>query len=150
VQLAAWFHDAVYDPTAEPGANEEDSARLAEDLLPAVGLAAELTGRVAGLVRATATHSGAVDPADELASALLDDADLAILASAPERYADYAAAVREEYSQVPEAAFRAGRRAILVDLADRPRIYRTPAAYQAWEALARDQVGAEIARLSDV
>ena len=82
------------------------------------------------------------------ASALLDDADLAILASPPERYAEYVAGVRAEYAHVPEAAFRAGRRQILQGFLDRPRIYRTPAAYDAWEATARAQVAAEVRALS--
>ena len=29
VRLAAWFHDAIYDPQADPGENEEVSAQLA-------------------------------------------------------------------------------------------------------------------------
>ena len=29
VRLGAWFHDAVYEPRAEPGANESASATLA-------------------------------------------------------------------------------------------------------------------------
>jgi predicted metal-dependent HD superfamily phosphohydrolase len=147
VQLAAWFHDAVYDPRAPAGDNEEASARLAEQLLPELGVAPDLVARVAALVRGTATHTGAADPADERYAALLDDADLAILASAPDRYADYAAAVRAEYAQVPDPAFRAGRREILLGLLDRPRIYRTPAAYDAWESRARTQVSAEVERL---
>jgi predicted metal-dependent HD superfamily phosphohydrolase len=147
VQAAAWFHDAVYDPTAPRGANEEASARLAEQLLPELGLDPGSVARVTALVRATTTHTGAVDRADEHAAALLDDADLAILASAPERYADYTAAVREEYAHVPDADFRAGRQAILIGFLDRPRIYRTPAAYDAWESRARAQVSAEVERL---
>ena len=49
VRLAAWFHDAVYDPQAPPGANEESSAQLAVDVLSrAVGPAAGPTRRRAG------------------------------------------------------------------------------------------------------
>jgi predicted metal-dependent HD superfamily phosphohydrolase len=143
VRLAAWFHDAVYDPLAPPGATEESSARLAEQLLPAVGLAQPVVARVALLVRATATHDGA----SGIDADVLFDADLAILASVPERYAAYRAAVRAEYAHLPDADFRRGRRAILQGLLDRPRIYRTPAAYDAWEAPARAQVGAELADL---
>ena len=49
---------------------------------------------------------------------------------------------------MPEAAFRAGRRQILQGFLDRPRIYRTPEAYDAWEATARAQVAAEVRALS--
>ena len=37
VRLAAWFHDAVYEPAASPGANEEASARLAAHVLTRLG-----------------------------------------------------------------------------------------------------------------
>ncbi len=145
VRLAAWFHDAVYDPAAPPGATEDASARWAEQLLPPLGSAAMATvARVAELVRATATHDGV----SGLDADLLFDADLAILASAPERYAAYCAGVRAEYAHVPDADFRRGRGAILQGLLDRPRIYRTPAAYDAWEDRARAQVTAELQRLT--
>jgi predicted metal-dependent HD superfamily phosphohydrolase len=152
VRLAAWFHDALYDPAAAGPANEEASARLAEQLLPGLGIDPDRVHLVATLVRATAAHDGPLnglpDAATEAASAVLDDADLAILASPPQRYAEYTAGVRAEYAHVPEPAFRAGRRQILQGFLERPRIYRTPAAYDAWEATARAQVAAEVRALS--
>jgi len=116
VRLAAWFHDVVYDPRAAPGRNEEDSAQLAEQLLTEIDLSPEVVERVARLVRDTATHEAA-----DAASALLFDADLAILASGPERYAAYCAGVRAEYAHVPDADFRRGRAAILQGLLDHLR-----------------------------
>ena len=62
VRLAAWFHDAVYAGVA--GQDEEDSARLAEDLLTGLdGAGREPVdhGEVARLVRLTATHDPAPD-----------------------------------------------------------------------------------------
>jgi predicted metal-dependent HD superfamily phosphohydrolase len=116
VQLAAWYHDAVYAIPAGQVSNEEASARLALRELSWVGLEQEDLNQVARLVRLTETHlPGPRDPEGEL----LCDADLAILASDPSAYADYVAAVRAEYSQVPEEAFLAGRLAVLTDLADR-------------------------------
>ena len=146
VRLAAWFHDAVYDTTAPPGATEESSARLAEQLLPSLGLARSVVARVAALVRATATHDGATGTDADV----LFDADLSILAREPERYTAYRAGVRTEYAHVPDADFRRGRRAILQGLLDRPRIYRTAAAYDAWETRARAQVSAELAELAEL
>jgi predicted metal-dependent HD superfamily phosphohydrolase len=116
VQLAAWYHDAVYAIPAGQVSNEEASARLALRELSWVGLEQEDLNQVARLVRLTEAHlPGPRDPEGEL----LCDADLAILASDPSAYADYVAAVRAEYSQVPEEAFLAGRLAVLTDLADR-------------------------------
>src|SRR6266545_4870561 len=54
VALAAWFHDAVYDPRRDD--NEEASARLAEAALNALELPADVIAEVARLVRLTATH----------------------------------------------------------------------------------------------
>ena len=121
VRLAAWYHDAVYAIPVGQVSNEEASARLALRDLSWVGLEQEDLNQVARLVRLTETHlPGPRDPEGEL----LCDADLAILASDPPDYADYVAAVRAEYAQLPEEQFLAGRLAVLTELADR-EIFRT-------------------------
>ncbi|MBG0832813.1 metal-dependent phosphohydrolase [Planomonospora sp. ID67723] len=140
VRLAAWFHDAVYDPGR--GDNEERSAWMAERALPGTGLAPAEVATVARLVRLTVTHDPEPGDAD---GAVLCDADLAILASPPEVYAAYAAAVREEYAFVPEDAFRAGRTAVLRSLLDLPAIFRVGG--EAWETTARTNIQGELERL---
>ncbi|WNZ10611.1 hypothetical protein [Streptomyces sp. 11x1] len=143
VRLAAWFHDAVYLP--DRSENEERSARLAERALPEAGVSEERTAEVARLVRLTVTH----DPADDDPNGqVLCDADLAILASPPDAYAAYAAAVREEYGFVPDDAFRAGRAAVLRQLLDLPRLFRTPYGRREWEDRARENLRAELAGLT--
>src|SRR3954468_19597326 len=37
VRLAAWYHDAIYDPRAPGGVNETASAELAARVLPTLG-----------------------------------------------------------------------------------------------------------------
>ncbi|MFI7872238.1 hypothetical protein [Streptomyces salinarius] len=143
VRLAAWFHDAVYLP--ERSENEERSARLAERALPEAGVPAEKTAEVARLVRLTVTHAPAGDDRD---GQVLCDADLAILASPPSAYAAYTAAVREEYHFVPNAAFRAGRAAILRQLLDLPTLFHTPHGQREWEATARHNLTGELEMLS--
>ncbi|HSS67317.1 MAG TPA: metal-dependent phosphohydrolase [Nocardioidaceae bacterium] len=143
VQLAAWFHDAVYDVRA--GDNEERSAELAETELAAAAVAPARIAEVARLVRLTASHAADADDRD---GAVLCDADLAILASPAAEYAAYAAAVRAEYAYVPEPDFRAGRAAILRQLLDLPRLFATERAHDRWEATARRNVEAEIADLT--
>jgi len=56
VRLAAWFHDAVYDPVAAPGANEAASAALAIQYLAILDIDEERADEVARLVRLTAEH----------------------------------------------------------------------------------------------
>jgi predicted metal-dependent HD superfamily phosphohydrolase len=138
VRLAAWFHDAVYDPRA--GDNEERSAALAEAELAGTPAAAE----AARLVRLTAGH--AVEPGDAN-GALLADADLAILAAAPADYDRYATAIRAEYAHVPDDAFRAGRAAVLDALAGLPSLYRVVPERAEWEARARTNLARELRTL---
>ncbi|MFC8127049.1 hypothetical protein [Streptomyces sp. NPDC057302] len=143
VRLAAWFHDAVYAP--DRSQNEERSARLAERALPEAGLTDAKTAEVARLVRLTVTH----DPAeDDHNGEALCDADLAILAAAPDAYAAYAAAVREEYSFVPDEDFRAGRADVLRQLLSLPRLFRTPYGAAEWEGPARANLATEMDLLS--
>ncbi|MFJ1974336.1 hypothetical protein ACIO93_37570 [Streptomyces sp. NPDC087903] len=143
VRLAAWFHDAVYLP--DRSENEERSARLAERALPETGVSAAKTAETARLVRLTVTHAPADDDRD---GKVLCDADLAVLASPPSAYAAYTAAVREEYGFVPNDAFRAGRSAVLRQLLDLPRLFRTPYGEAEWEATARYNLRSELEILS--
>lgn len=137
VALAAWYHDVAYDPTAAD--NEEVSAQRAQaglrGLVPDDRLA-----EVVRLVRLTAGHDPAEDDAD---GAVLCDADLAVLASPAPAYAAYASAVREEYGHLDDAAFTAGRLAVLESLLELPALFRTPTA-QPWEAPARANLTAEL------
>ncbi|MEU1850342.1 hypothetical protein ABZ499_14000 [Streptomyces sp. NPDC019990] len=143
VRLAAWFHDAVYLP--DRSENEERSARLAERALTEAGLPTAKTAEVARLVRLTVTHDPADDDPD---GQVLCDADLAILASPPSAYAAYTTAVRAEYHFVPSDAFRTGRAAVLRQLLDLPRLFRTPHGAAEWEATARHNLAAELDMLT--
>lgn len=137
VRLAAWYHDAVYDGAPD---DEERSAQRAEAELTALGVAPSLVAEVVRLVRLTARH--APMPGDRNGE-VLSDADLAVLAGAPDRYAAYACAVRAEYAHVDDASFRAGRAAILRDLLAGPALFRTPKA-QGWQAPALANLTAEL------
>jgi predicted metal-dependent HD superfamily phosphohydrolase len=141
--LAAWFHDAVYDGAAD---DEERSARLAEaELGTQVGDTSLDVATIARLVRLTALHDP--EPGDHRGEVLCD-ADLAILAADPARYAGYAAGVRRDYASVPDADFRAGRRAVLEELLGRDALFRTSYAREHWEPRARENLAREIAELS--
>ena len=144
VQLAAWFHDAVYAIPPGQVSNEEASARLALRELSRVGLEQEDLNQIARLVRLTEAHlPGPRDPEGEL----LCDADLAILASDPADYAAYVAAIREEYGQVPEEEFLSGRLAVLTEFSER-EIFRTTKGRQLAGA-AQTNLAAEIRALRE-
>jgi predicted metal-dependent HD superfamily phosphohydrolase len=137
VELALWFHDAVYDP--QRADNEERSAQWGHASVLAAGCAPEVADRVRDLVLATKAHEA---PAGDPDAALLLDVDLAILGAAPARFAEYERQVRAEYAHVPEAEFRARRARVLQGFLDRPRIYRTEAFFGALEQRARENLRA--------
>lgn len=141
VRLAAWFHDAVYDPTATD--NEEQSAQLAETALSGLRLDAAVVAEVVRLVRLTATHTP--QPGDGN-GAVLCDADLAILAEGRDRYDAYVRAVREEYAHVGDVAFARGRAEVLRSLLAQQPLFRTEDARSSWEAAARRNLEAELGR----
>ena len=139
VRLAGWFHDAVYRP--DRSENEERSAALAERALPEAGLDATATAEVARLVRLTADHDPA---AGDTNGEALCDADLAVLATGPREYAEYAARVREEYGFVPDEVFHEGRANVLRQLLGLPRLFRTPHGAARWEPRARQNLTTEL------
>lgn len=143
VQLAIWFHDAVCDPRATD--NEGRSAALAVGLLTLLGIPEATRDHVAAMIRATAHAADGDVDAD---TAVLLDADLAILSAEEKRYARYAADVRREYAWVDDAAYRAGRTKVLEGFLARPRIYRTERMHAAAEEAARANLRAEIGRLA--
>jgi predicted metal-dependent HD superfamily phosphohydrolase len=137
--LAAWYHDVVYDPKATD--NEMQSALFLQQQFPHSPHLDEATR----LILLTHTHS--TTPDDSLGHALLD-ADLAILAADPAEYDAYAVGIRQEYAWVPEAEYRAGRRAVLQRFLDRERLFFTPV-LQARQHLARANLLREITALRD-
>jgi predicted metal-dependent HD superfamily phosphohydrolase len=145
VRLAAWLHDAVYDPRALGDANERDSAEFAAGLLASLGAPDEVSTEVARLVNLTAGHATEDDDPD---GELLCDADLAILAADAPRYARYTEAIRREYAHVPDDAFRGGRSRVLTELLNLPSIYRLAPIHELWEDRARANLEAELEELA--
>jgi predicted metal-dependent HD superfamily phosphohydrolase len=142
LELAAWFHDAIYAPGR--GDNEERSAFLAKDTLELVGASPAVGAEVARLVLLTAQHNP--DPVDG-AGSVLCDADLSILGSAPDDYTAYAVAIRDEYSLIPNDVFRSGRAQILQQLLARPNLFHTTIGQARWESIARANLQQELAEL---
>jgi predicted metal-dependent HD superfamily phosphohydrolase len=140
VVLAAWFHDSVYDGQPEA---ERRSAAWAAEALPTL-VDDDVVEEVVRLVLLTEHHRPSDD---DLNGCTLSDADLAILAADPDRYAEYVAAVRREWAHVPDDAFAAGRSAVLSDLLAKPHLFHTAHARTHWEATARANVEAELVRL---
>ena len=141
VELALWFHDAVYDPKA--GDNEEQSAALAKQCLTECGITRLLTDTVPRLVMATKNHEVGAD-AD---AAVIVDADLSILGRDERRFMEFEEQVRREYAWVPDAVFGAQRAEILQGFLGRARIFATDWFRDKYEQPARQNLEASIRRL---
>ena len=145
VVAAAFYHDAVYEP-AYP-ANERASARLARRDLTAIGWDEAAVERVGSMIEATEHGAAGAAPTSGDTAVLLD-ADLAILGADPAAYSAYVAAVRSEYRHVDDKDWRTGRTAVLDGFLARPAIYLTPSGRDRWEERARANLAAELADLT--
>lgn len=149
VRLAAWYHGAIFDAAdraayAQRGGEDEvASAELAVAELTALGVPAPRVARVRELVVALTRHSA--DP-DDFDCAVLCDADLAVLAAEPQRYACYLKDVRAEYAHLPASDYLLARIAILRKLLARRSLFVSPLG-GAWEEAARQNISAELHRL---
>ena len=144
MRLALFFHDAIYDPQAAPGVNESASAALAERELAELSVGAACAGAASTAIAATADHR--LPPDRSPTTAVVLDADLAILAAEPARYEAYVTGVRAEYAHVDDGSWRTGRAAVLAAFLERPVIFVT-APMQASEHRARANLSAELSRL---
>ena len=115
VDLAAWYHDAVYAGRPD---DEVRSATLDSAQLTSTGADPALAAEVVRLVLLTRNHDPA--PGDR-PGALLCDADLSVLGADPRRYRAYVAAVRAEYPHVDDTGWRTGRTAVLPRVTYSPR-----------------------------
>ncbi len=141
VELAIWFHDAIYDPRAQD--NEEKSADLARQRIAEAGDKPDLCEAVATLVLATKTH----DPSAHADAPLLVDVDLSILGAPSARFLEYEDQIRREYTWVPDATFAAKRAEILQRFLARERIYSTDQFFSKYEQRARTNLQDSVRKL---
>ena len=134
VEMALWFHDAVYD--VKGSGNEERSADCAHRALIDAGVDPASADRVRQLVLVT-KHDGVPSSPDEQ---VLVDIDLAILGAERQRFDEYERQIREEYGFVPGFLFRRKRKQILRTFLDRPVLYSTPALRDRLDARARENL----------
>ena len=141
IEIALWFHDAVYDTRRDD--NESRSADWATAYLGERGAEETAIARIAGMIRATKHHE-----AGEADTALMLDVDLSILGMPPDVFTEYDAAIRREFEWVPEAQYREGRLRVLSGFLARDRIFRTDAIFENYESQARSNLAQAIEALS--
>lgn len=141
VQLAVWFHDAVYNPLRND--NETRSAELAAAFLAETSLSPSRQQRVVLLIERTKDHTQ-TQPDDDTDLQLFLDADLGILGAPETEYWQYARQVRQEYRLVPDFLYQRGRRNVLKKLLTTPVLYRTAAYRARLDTAARRNLQAEL------
>lgn len=139
IELAVWAHDFVYATTPpDYSDNEASSAQWLVQVTNACCSESWLHAHAShvsvahDLVLATKSHrlpdTFASDPDLQRAGWLFLDADLAILAAAPDRLREYDRAIAREWAQdpdAPSAAFRAGRQQALEHLRGQTPLFRS-------------------------
>ncbi|SNC75786.1 Predicted metal-dependent phosphohydrolase, HD superfamily [Hymenobacter gelipurpurascens] len=141
VQLAIWFHDAVYSTRRDD--NEKRSAALALEFLGHTSLSEQRRQRVAYLIERTKDHTQP-QPATDSDLHFFLDADLQILGAPEADYWQYARQVRQEYRFAPDFMYRRGRRKVLEKLLNCPLLYQTALFRDKLDAQARRNLQAEL------
>jgi predicted metal-dependent HD superfamily phosphohydrolase len=137
VELAIWYHDAIYDPKAA-----DNEARSADLLVAEMHRLAcpSLLSAAESMVRATAGHALPPNCPDALRGdmAIFLDLDMAVLGAEPADYDAYEAGIAAEYMPVHGVAnFHAGRAAFLRGMLSRERLFLTERFHHRLDAAAR-------------
>jgi len=159
VELALWFHDAVYRPPL--ASNEAASVVYMHDQMR--GLDHRLLSMAAYHIFATRPDADDGEAARHLRISRLSetarrsveadrryvkDIDFAILGQPEERYKEYAEQIREEYSFAAKPIYNAARREFLEKLLARDALFVTETFAQRYEVQARKNITAEIRGLA--
>lgn len=141
IELAFWFHDAVYKPFSKT--NEDDSADWAEAFLLENGVPESRADTVHHLIMLTKDHQAPQTPDGEL----MLDIDLSILGAPDDVYDQFEKDVRFEYRRVPSFLYRKKRKEILAGFLVRDRLYHTDYFHDQRDAQARRNLARAIGAL---
>lgn len=144
VEMAIWFHDAIYDPRATD--NEARSAAWAMQALTDAQIPPTVVQNIARLVLATQHQA----PPQGHDTQLLVDIDLSILGRTPAIFAEYDRQIRIEYQWVAEDRYRKRRAQVLANFLARPTIYQTEFFQTRYEQTARHNLAQAIAQLAEL
>jgi len=138
VWLAAWYHDAIYDPLRSD--NEERSAQLAQHAA-AVVASKQIGSDAASYIRATQGHQKRWEGEDEVCLYLMD-VDLSGLGE--DSYTKNGLLIREEYAHLSDDEWREGRKKFLESFLGREHIFHTEKFRASHEDKARENMEAEL------
>jgi predicted metal-dependent HD superfamily phosphohydrolase len=129
VELALWFHDAIYVPS-DPQ-NERLSAELF--LAQSIGATPVFRRRVCGLILAT-RHQG---PSLTNDRRFIEDIDLAGFGDTWEHFMQEGALLREEFAALSDVQYHTGQVCFLARLKNRPWFFSTDYFRDRYEAKAQ-------------
>ena len=132
VELALWFHDAVYD--VGTATNERRSAEMF--LALSEGASFGFRHRVCGLIMAT-RHARVVQGNDR---SFVVDIDLSGFGAPWDVFIENGARLRKESSAISDAQYHAGQIFFLSRLQRRPRFFATAYFRDRYEAVARQNL----------
>jgi predicted metal-dependent HD superfamily phosphohydrolase len=141
VEVALWFHDAVYEPSDTD--NERRSAELF--LARSNGARPLFRRRVCGLILTT-RHQRQARGNDRC---FIDDIDLAGFGAPWEVFTQQGVLLREEFSDQDDAQYHAGQASFLERLAGRPWFFATGYFRDRYEARAQDNLVRTLALLKE-
>jgi predicted metal-dependent HD superfamily phosphohydrolase len=119
LELALWFHDAVYDATRKD--NEWASAKFFINTFANCGLAHHVDAVYPLILATTHQQPGLTD-----AERLVQDIDLADVGGTWARYHRNYLAIRAEFKHLSDEKWEDGRRKFIKQFLSRNKIYQTP------------------------
>lgn len=140
-ELSIWFHDLIYDPSRND--NEEKSAERAVELLSPF-LADSFLENLKKMILSTIKHSPILKDHD---NELFLDLDMSVLATEPEIYLQYTAAIRKEFNIFPDDIYQAGRKSVLQKFIAGDHIFMTDFFKENFEKQAIENIQNELARI---
>lgn len=148
LRVVAWYMGAV-EPVNVYLDKTEREARLTActqyltESATGLGIPAPTVERLVDLLAHTLSHDPSLAEVD---AAVLNDADLAILAGTPQEYKKFRLAIREENRQLSDVDFLVARQRFVKSLLQRKNLFKSPVGAH-WEASARQNLQAELANL---
>lgn len=141
VEIALWFHDAVYEPS------DADNERRSAELFLAASKGADpaFRRRVCGLILAT-RHHGDAHSNDRR---FIEDIDLAGFGAPWEAFMRQGHLLREEFAAQTDEQYHAGQVVFLERLKQRPWFFATEYFRDRYEAKARDNLDRLLALLAN-
>ncbi len=140
LEMALWFHDAIYDPQATD--NELKSAELFRQCSRGVA-SGSFRDDVYRLIMAT-RHSEPPAREDEK---WVVDIDLSGFGAPRDVFERESDAVRQEFTHLSDTQFVAGQCRFLASLQNRPRIYATDFFRERYERRARENIARQLLKL---